>query len=156
MSERKQVLEMLAEGKINAEEAERLLTKLENLENPATREAETEAEGTSDQTESKESGCCSELKGVGASNSKKLKYLRVLVNSEDGDSVNIQVPLALVRTGIKLSAMLPSDARKKLHEKGVDLSQFSELAGDDLIEALRDLNVDVDSVDGDKVRIFCE
>jgi len=39
---------------------------------------------------------------------------------------------------------------------GFDLSQLSKLDGDELIEALGDLQVDVDSANGDKVRVFTE
>jgi hypothetical protein len=44
---------------------------------------------------------------------------------------------------------------EKLGEEGVDLSRLGELEGDELYEALQDLQVDVDSEDG-KVRVFCE
>jgi hypothetical protein len=52
--------------------------------------------------------------------------------------------------------MLPNEAREKLDEKGIDLSGFSSMEGEELIEALRELTVDVDSADGDVVRVFCE
>jgi SHOCT-like domain len=152
--ERKQVLDMLAEGKISVDDAERLLAKLEKQHDPeetiepAPSAEETEAEPTVRRIV--------KTFEIGGGKPKALKYLRVLVDSSDGDVVNIRVPLALVRTGIKLSAMLPSDATEKLNKKGVDLSQLNGLAGEELIEALRELNIDVDSSDGDKVRIFCE
>ena len=123
--ERKQVLEMLAQGKVTPEEADRLLEKLAAVK-PAVSPAAAP------------------------------KYLRVVVDSSDGDKVNIRVPLALVRTGIKLSAMMPKEAGDKLAEKGIDLGQFAGLQGDELVEALRELTVDVDSNDGDKVKVFCE
>lgn len=133
--ERKKVLEMLAEGKITSDEAERLLEKLgPQGDEPRPVRVET--------PDSRRSGVP--------------KYLRVLVDSTDGDKVNIRVPLALVRTGIKLSTMLPSEASAKLKDKGIDLGQLSELQGDELLKALEDLTVDVDSSDGDTVRIFCE
>lgn len=132
--ERRQILEMLAEGKITAEDAERLLDKLgagEKKDHPAP--------------------------GARANNtSSRLKYLRVLVDSTDGDKVNIRVPLALIRTGIKLAAVLPDEVNEKLGKKGVDLTKLSELEGDELYQSLRELQVDVDSEDGETVRIFCE
>ena len=64
------------------------------------------------------------------------KFLRVQVNSHDGDVVNIRVPMALVRTGVKLTTMLPNDAKEKMEEHGVDLSNLNGLQGDELIEAL--------------------
>jgi hypothetical protein len=80
----------------------------------------------------------------------------VLVDSSKGDKVNIRVPLSLVRAGIKLKAVMPEHARQQLSEKGIDLSNLGGLEGEELLQALRELNVDVDAADGDKVRIFCE
>lgn len=157
--ERKQVLEMLAEGKISADEAERLLSKMEILFGGANaRGFEKPDSGTrAGQSEPTAAKIVKTIDlGDGGGKRKALKYLRVLVDSSDGDVVNVRVPLALVRTGIKLSAVLPSEANERLSKKGVDLSQLNDLTGDDLIEALRELNIDVDSANGDKVRIFCE
>ncbi|UCH85477.1 MAG: hypothetical protein JSW50_07260 [Candidatus Latescibacterota bacterium] len=132
--ERKQVLEMLSQGKITAEEADRLLDKL----------AAGESDRTSDSpTSTREPGT-------------KPKYLRVHVDSSDGDKVNIRIPLALIRTGIKLTTLLPEHANEKLGEQGVDLSKLSELDQAELYETLSELKVDVDSDEGDKVRVFCE
>ena len=136
--ERKKVLEMLSEGKISPEDAERLLDKLVRTDpdpDPVVEDGPV---------------------AVAIATRSKLKYLRVLVEGSDGENVNIRVPLALIRTGLKLGAMLPNDARDALDEHGVDLSQLSSLQGDELIEALRDLRIDVDGDDGEKVRIFCE
>lgn len=132
--ERRQILEMLAEGKITAEDAERLLDKL----------------GAGEKKDPPAPG------GRANNTSSRLKYLRVLVDSTDGDKVNIRVPLALIRTGIKLAAVLPDEVNEKLGKKGVDLTKLSELEGDELYESLRELQVDVDSEDGETVRIFCE
>ena len=134
--ERRKIIEMLAEGKITPDDAERLLDKLG--QNP-------------DRDHAAASGEVAERPRAGTP-----KYLRVVVNSTNNDHVNIRVPLALVRTGLKLSTMLPPHASEKLNEKGIDLSQLSELKGDELLEALRELTVDVKSGDGDTVRIFCE
>ena len=113
--ERKKVLVMLAEGKITSDEAERLLEKLE-----------TQADEQRPVV----------LETSGSPKSGVPKYLRVVVDSADGDKVNIRVPLALVRTGIKLSTMLPSKASEKMKEQGIDLSALSELQGDELLKAL--------------------
>ena len=133
--ERKQILDMLAQGKITAEDAERLIDKLAAGD---ARDASTPASAAA------------------AGQPSKPKYLRVLVDSSDGDKVNVRVPLALIRTGIKLTAVLPTGVNEKLGKQGVDLSSLSELDADELYEALRELHVDVDSSDGDTVRVFCE
>ena len=130
--ERKKVLSMLAEGTIAVADAERLLSKLEGSAGGAPTGELAAAAGST------------------------LKYLRVVVDGKDGKNVNIRVPLGLLRTGIKLSTMVPRVAGERLKASGIDLSDLSSLSGDELIEELRDLKVDVDSPDGDKVRVFCE
>jgi hypothetical protein len=140
-NEKKKVLEMLAEGKINPEDAERLLERLDNSGGQSGHEGAADTESSP--------GSLSPTGGLP-------KYLRVVVDSSDGDKVNIRVPLALVRTGLKLSTMLPTEANEKLHAKGIDLSHLGELETEELIKELRELTVDVDSGDGDMVRVFCE
>ena len=134
-SSQKKILEMLSEEKITVEEATALLSRLQNTE------------GDTD-----ESGSDTDQENRG----KTPKYLRVLIDSADGDKVNVRVPLSLIKTGIKLSALIPGDAAARIGNSGFDLSQISQLSGDELIEALRELQVDVDSANGDKVRVFTE
>ena len=132
----KKVLDMLSQGKITADEAERLLQRLSHI--PAAPGADISAAGA-------------DRPAAG-----RPKYLRVVVQSRNGDNVNIRVPMALVKTGIRLGALMPSHARQELEGKGFDLSALSELDGEELVRALADLQVDVDSSNGDQVRIFCE
>jgi hypothetical protein len=131
--ERRQVLELLANGKITAEQAERLLDKL------ASAQAKEPA-----------------ASAPGGESKAKPKFLCVVVDGAGGDKVNVRVPLALVRSGIKLAAVLPEGAQAKLSERGLDLGQLSQLDADQLVEALRELQVDVDSETGDTVRVCCE
>ena len=134
--ERKKVLEMLAEGKISTNEAERLL---ETLESKATE--------TSPQTALMET-----LTNLP-------KYLFVKVDSVDGDKVNIRVPLKLIKAGIKLQALLPQDAQvkvnAKLNEKGINLDDFKAENFKDILDALTEFEMNVDDNKGDKVRIYC-
>ena len=134
--ERKKVLEMLAAGKITSEEAERLLDRLE------ARADDEQSAGAAGARPRKPGSIP--------------KYLRVEVDSIDGDKVNVRVPLELIRAGIKLSTVLPVEASVKMREKGIDVGQLSELHGDELLKALEELTVNVDSSNGDKVRVFCE
>ena len=132
--ERAKILQMVAEGKITPEEAEKLLSRLDRSNGTAAdigRELD-----------------------AGERKPGPLKYLRVVVDGDD--KVNIRVPIGLIRTGIKLTTLIPLHASKHLSEHGIDLSQFNNLDGEELMEALRDLKVDVDSGDGDVVRVFCE
>ena len=138
--QRRQILEMLAEGKITADEAENLITALE-------REQQTHANP--------------------ASTGPRPKYIRVLVESSEGldgqgrGTVNVRVPLALLRAGVKLAALIPPQALSKANDElaksgvPIDLTQLKPQDIEELIEHLEDMTVDVDQPDA-KVRVFCE
>lgn len=134
--ERKKVLNMLADGKISADEAERLISALENKTTEIP--PQTALTKTSDNLP---------------------RYLFVKVDAVDGDKVNIRVPLKLVKAGIKLQALLPQDAQDKinakLNEKGINLDDFKDENFQDLLDALTEFEVNVDDKKGDKVRIYC-
>ena len=146
MSEnRKQILEMLSSGRVNADEAERLLAALE------TDNQQSSAPGS-------------------AKSSSPLKYLRVVVDAAepgaDGPTkVNVRVPLQLLRAGVRLAGLIPPQALHKandaLRDKGVpiDLSQVKPENLEELIEQLHDLSIDVDAPEKNgkvNVRVFCE
>ncbi|MFW5813251.1 MAG: SHOCT-like domain-containing protein [Fibrobacterota bacterium] len=137
--ERKRILNMVAEGKISVEEAEKLLNALNS-----------------------ESVNVVNL-GKEKKTSAGLKYLRVVVDSKEGDNVNVRIPVALLRAGLKLSALIPPQAYQKINEKmaesGIEMDINSLLKGGDIeqvIETMGELNVDVNSAQGDKVRVFFE
>jgi hypothetical protein len=147
MSEsKKKILEMLAQNKISTDDAYRLLNVIESEE--SGRESTSKAETTVKE---------------------KAKYLRVTVlpdseNEHSGnvDRVNVRVPMSLIRAGIKLTSLIPPEARDKvngaLREKGVDfdLRNVKPEGIEELIEALSDLVVDVVSNKGEKVKVFVE
>jgi class 3 adenylate cyclase len=95
-----------------------------------------------------------------------LKYLRVQVEPKGGGggrrgTVNIRVPLKLLRAGVKLGTVLPGHSKEKinaaLRDKGLDFD-ISSLEGEKLEEflsALSDMEIDVDEKDK-TVHIFCE
>ena len=138
---------MLAEGKLNAAEAESLLDAL--AKSPATVPA---------------SSGPSELAQPDP------KYLRVLVEGYDlqehgsggADRVNVRVPFTLIRAGMRLAALLPATVHepinRALRENGVDIdiSKIKPENLEDLVTHLRELAVDVDGAHGEKVRVFCE
>lgn len=138
---RRQVLEMLAAGRITAEEAERLIAALER-DTPAAAEARPAV---------------------------KRKYLRVMVDSDEPGQgpvrVNTRVPMQLLRAGVKLANLIPPQARaqvdKALHEQGIpfDMGAINANNLEEIINQLEDLTVDVDVDEHDqkvKVRVFCE
>lgn len=139
--ERLQILNMLAEGKITAEDAERLLNKIETLKASESVPVAEDARPIPPEPPTPR---------------RKPKFLHVHVDGDSGEHVNIRVPLALIRTGIKLSTVLPSDANEKLSEKGINLADLNGMDTEELIEALRELTVEVDRDDGESVRIYCE
>jgi hypothetical protein len=131
----RKVLEMLASGQITAADAEKLLEKLgASGSAPATPAASEEVPGAA----------------------QKFRFLRVVVESPGRDQVNVRVPLAFIRAGMKLLGVIPPQASAKLAEKGIDLAALRELKDGQLVEELKNLHVDVDSENGEKVRVFCE
>lgn len=57
---------------------------------------------------------------------------------------------------MKLLGVIPPQASAKLAEKGIDLNALRDLKGGELVDELKDLHVDVDSQNGEKVRVYCE
>ena len=142
---RRQILDMLAEGKITVDEAERLLGLVE-----------APAGGGSG--------------GADAGETRKTppRYLRVVVEpGPDGSEeqnrqrVNVRIPMDLIRAGVKLAALIPTDAIDKVNEKlqqrgmGVDLSSLKAEGLEQMLEAMADLEIDVQ--DGkQQVRVYME
>ena len=134
---RRQILDMLASGKITAEEAERLIAALERNAAGATVMSESD----------------------------KVKYLRVLVDTKDPldgpTKVNVRVPMQLLRAGVRLTGVIPASAREEvnnaLRKEGIafDINNVTPQNLEELIEHLRELTVDVDN-ENTKVRVFCE
>ncbi|HEY2359333.1 MAG TPA: hypothetical protein VGH86_17920 [Phenylobacterium sp.] len=141
-NDRRSVLQMLADGKINADEAERLIGAMEGA-GPTPRAFDSAATG----------------------HNKPPKYLRVTVDANDDDEgptkVNIRVPMALLRAGVRLTSLIPPAARDQVNaelaKNGVpfDISQLRPENLEDLIAHLEDFSVDVDAQDA-KVRVYCE
>lgn len=139
--DRRAILDMLASGKITADEAERLLAALERT------------------------ASAPEPPGQPAARA-RARYLRIQVDTDEpGEGgptkVNIRVPMQLLRAGVRLSSILPPKARDEINaalaKEGVpfDISQIRPENLEELVEQLSELTVDVDQ-ERTKVRIFCE
>ena len=137
---RRQILEMLAAGRINADEADRLIGALEGSQ-PGDATAAPAPPAP--------------------------KYLRVIVDSNEKDDgpvhINVRVPLMLLRAGVRLASLIPSSAQaevnRALREQGinVDVSQIKPENINEIIDQLRDLTVDIDHKSDDvKIKIFAE
>jgi hypothetical protein len=135
------ILQMLAEGKISVDEASRLLSLVGQ---------ETDSSSPED------------------SNTKPKpapKYLYVKVDPKEGshsghydseghhapERVNVRIPVALVRAGMKLTALMPpqvaDDINKALKDKGMgfDIRNLKDEYIEQLIGALQDTEIEVDS-----------
>jgi hypothetical protein len=137
--DRRSILQMLSEQKINPDEAERLLAALERP------------------------GAAAFAPSSGHNGAPK--YLRVVVDTDDVASgptkVNVRVPMALLRAGVRLTSLIPPQARDQINaemaKNGVpfDIGQLRPENLEEMVDQLNDLQVDVDQ-DRTKVRVFCE
>ena len=137
--ERMRILQMLAEGKLGVEDAEKLLQALEGK----PREIESAAQSrTLDM---------------------KSKYLFVQVDPKEGKSserVSVKVPLALVKAGLNITKLIPADAQEKIqssmHGSGIpfNLSDIDPQNYEEIMEALEQMSIDVDT-DESTVKVFC-
>jgi len=150
---RRQILEMLSAGKITADEADRLLAALEP------------------ESVSFPSGAAATNGATATATKARPKYLRVLVEADEEmtgmkgpTTVNVRVPMQLLRAGVRLAALIPQQAHDQLdralssHGVPLTLSQIKPENLEELIDHLEDLTVDVDGRDSNrtKVRVFCE
>ena len=163
--ETRRVLDLLAQGKITADEADRLLTAIGAASaGPVTTGAGAAGNGPS----------------TGEASSPK--YLRITVTktrSWAGDDkeharrawmwpgyaggrsreVTVRVPFALVRNGIRLGAMIPgltgAGLQARLRERGVDvdLSRIDVDTIDQLVGEFGEMNIDVVSERGGKAQV---
>ena len=77
--------------------------------------------------------------------------LRIIVDSANGDKVRINLPMALVQVAMEMDVEMPQISGKEAL-KNIDLNQIMELVRQGAIGNL----VEVESADGDTVRIFVE
>lgn len=136
------ILQMLADDKITADEAERLIDALER-----------------DRPESPP-GPASRAKS-------RPRYLRVVMSSEgnpgedESGRINVRIPLQLLRAGVRLTSLVPpralTRANAELDKAGVsiDLTRLEPRDIEEVVDQLDDLTVDVDDSDT-KLRVYCE
>jgi Asp-tRNA(Asn)/Glu-tRNA(Gln) amidotransferase B subunit len=136
----RQVLQMLAEGKITADEAERLIDALER-----------------EQPESPP--------GIMSRPKPRPKFLRlVVVDNSAGDQssrIDVRVPLQLLRAGVRLITLVPPQALTKVNAElaksgvPIDLTELKPQQLEELIDQLDEVTLDVNDPDS-KVQVFCE
>lgn len=140
--ERKRILGMLAEGKITAEEAEMLLDSLGAPAEPTVPVTPAPTEWP---------------QGPSATGTPKYMYVKVTGK----DLIDVKVPLAVLRAGLKLTALIPPQAMDQIsesmgkHGMSIDFNNLKPEDVEELIASLREMEVNVQSADGDHIRVFC-
>lgn len=139
--ETRRVLDLLAQGKITVEEADQLLRALGT---PAPDPAATPPGGEPPRP----------------------RYLRIVVHKAANDrgpekDVSVRVPLSIVRSGMRLGAIIPGFAGKRVADRlrerglGLDFSQLDYTELEAMLKEMGEVNIDVD--DGRaQVRVTCE
>ena len=145
MSEdRSRILDLLAGCNITADEAGRLLDALDTRSGAAAASAGPAIKGDPEPL----------ITALP-------KYLYVKVIAVNGDNVDVKIPIVLVRSGLKLTSLIPPLAMDKIndtmaeHGMSVDFNNFKPEDIDELVGALRDVEVNVDAKNGDTVRVYC-
>jgi hypothetical protein len=139
--EARRVLDLLAQGKITVDDADRLLRAI--------------AGGP-------ERGA----HGAAQAEPAKRRWVRIAVHSPGHGGhrerdVNIRVPIAIVKSGMRLGALIPGIAGEqvsaRLRERGLDLdfSKLDAAAIDEVLKELGDANIEIDAGKA-QVRITCE
>lgn len=139
--ETRRVLELLAQGKMTVDEAQQLLKALSEQTQRPTASAQSDT-----------------------GNGPKPRFMRIHVHKPGRDGrapkdVNIRVPLAVVRGGMRLGTMIPGwqqwmQARvRERHD--VELGKLDPEAIESLLRDAGEMNIDVSGT-GEQVRITLE
>lgn len=142
------ILQMLSEGKLDVNEAQRLLDALN-----AGKESDS---------------------GISSRSAKSNpRYMRVIVEPKTGinekeshhgfnkQKVNIRVPISLIRAGMKLATLIPPDAAAhidhafKEHGFDFDVRKIKSDEFEEMIAALRETSIDIDA-ENEIVKIYAE
>ena len=135
--EQHRILKMVSKGKLSVDEAEKLLEAL-NGSPVSDQQAATVPE-----------------KPVP-------RFLLVKVISNTEDNVNVKIPLSLIRAGMRLTSLIPPQAMDQIndsmsqHGMSIDLNNLKQEDIDTLLTSLSDMEINVDSKNGDTVRVYCE
>jgi hypothetical protein len=140
----RRILDLVAQGKVTVDEAQQLLGAID------APSAEVAAPAT----------------GAEESERPKARWLRISIHKTGKEGhrdkdVNIRVPIAIVKTGMRLGALIPGltgdQVARKMREKGldVDFTKLDAAAIESVLKGLSDTNIEID--DGKaQVRITCE
>ena len=128
MDEKMRILKMVEEGTITAEQAAELM-KAMSIE------------------------CGEEGAALAKRDDYGRKMFRIIVDSEEGDKVNIQFPVDAVKKILKVTGKLPIPQEEL---EGIDLNETMEAISECLDEEVMGDFINVETSDGAKVRIFVD
>lgn len=139
--ETRRVLDLLAQGKISVDDADRLLRAI----------AAGQGRGAD---------------AAAQPDAAKRRWVRIAVHKPGHGGthekdINIRVPIAIVKSGMRLGALIPGMAGEqvsaRLRERGLDIdfSKLDAAAIDDVLKEIGDTNIEIDSGKA-QVRITCE
>lgn len=132
--DRMKILEMLSQGKIKAEEAEKLIGALEKSVEPVVSFQTIETDIPE--------------------NPNGERYIYVIVQPKEGkesERVSIKIPMAILKAGINIAALMPKDTQETidntLKDKGVEfnLSDINPENIEAFLKAIEDLSIDVEN-----------
>jgi len=125
MNSKEKILEMVKDGIITVEEGLKLL---EALDPKATQQPVTPKKPVNE------------------------RMIRILVDSEDGERVRVNLPMSLVKLGLDINNKL-NVGGKSIDLNGIDLNQILSQIDTDLVDGEL---ITVDGKDGEKVRIIVD
>lgn len=125
MDEKLRILKMVEEGTINAQQAAELM----------------KAMGVEEST-----GKVAVVK-----DGYEKKMFRIIVDSVQGDKVNVQFPVGVIKKILKVTGKLPIPESEL---QGVDLEELMEAVSECLDGGIEGDFVNVDAKDGTKVRVY--
>ena len=125
MDEQLRILKMVEEGTITAEQGANLMAAMHIDQPPA----------------------------APAASSYDKKMFRVIVDSETGDKVKVQIPVGAIKKILKATGKLPIPEKDL---QGVDLSSMMDAISECLDDELEGDFVSVEAADGTIVRVFVD
>lgn len=128
MDEKMRILKMVEEGTITAEQAADLMAAM-NVDAPVQTQPAVSRGGYDK------------------------KLFRIIVDSVDGDKVQLQFPVGAVKKILKVTGKLPIPDQDL---QGVDLSEMMEAVSECLDEEMEGDFINVEASDGTTVRIFVD
>lgn len=137
MDEKLRILKMVEEGTVTAEQALELMAALGLDEKGA---------GTAERIEADR-----EDNGAVAVKRYEKKMFRIIVDSVNGDKVNVQFPVGVIKKILKVTGKLPIPDKDM---QNIDMSEMMDAISECLDGEVEGDFVNVDASDGTKVRIY--